>query len=346
MDIQGDLVAKINSRLKDDISKEIFMNRLLFSMTEDYTYIKNVVLTTYTGKRIYERMKQCKTPIGIFGAGRIGRKILRMYEDIEFECFIDNNRSGEYEGLPVLSLEKFLELYIEGTIVISMREGHDVVERQIKTYGIPDERIINYGFEHVRMPEGRQYFDLEKLWNIDFDNEIFVDGGAFDGNTTKYFLDTLLNRQGREGFAIVCEPEKDFFNTINNTLKDNKGKYEIFQKGLWNEKGILSFKQDSVSSTIDVEGDESIEVDTLDHIINEPVSFIKMDIEGAEYRALCGAKETIKKYMPRLAICVYHKKEDIVTIPKLVLELGKYDLFFRHYTLAESDTVLYALPKV
>ena len=73
-----------------------------------------------------------------------------------------------------------------------------------------------------------------------------------------------------------------------------------------------------------------------------------MDIEGAELEALKGARNTILKDKPDLAICVYHKNEDIIEIPRYILELDpEYELYLRHYDLAEYETVLYAVrPRV
>ena len=77
---------------------------------------------------------------------------------------------------------------------------------------------------------------------------------------------------------------------------------------------------------------------------NDKVSFIKMDIEGAELKALEGAKETISKYKPRLAICIYHKYEDIYEIGDYILTLNpNYKLYIRHYTTCMWETVLYAV---
>lgn len=74
------------------------------------------------------------------------------------------------------------------------------------------------------------------------------------------------------------------------------------------------------------------------------VTFIKMDVEGAELAALQGAQHVIRKQHPKLAICVYHKPEDIIDIPSYILSLDPgYRLFLRHYSPFEDETVLYAI---
>ncbi len=68
------------------------------------------------------------------------------------------------------------------------------------------------------------------------------------------------------------------------------------------------------------DGDISIEVRRLDDILgNRPVTFIKMDIEGSELAALRGAERIIRQQRPKLAICVYHKPEDMWEIPNFIL---------------------------
>lgn len=67
-----------------------------------------------------------------------------------------------------------------------------------------------------------------------------------------------------------------------------------------------------------------------------------MDIEGAEYNALMGAKNHITKYNPVLAVCIYHNQADFIVIPKLVLSLNKkYKVYLRHYTQGVFETVMY-----
>ncbi len=68
-----------------------------------------------------------------------------------------------------------------------------------------------------------------------------------------------------------------------------------------------------------------------------------MDVEGAELKSLIGAKNTIIKNKPRLAICVYHKPEDICEIPEYILSLvPEYKFYLRHYSSINWETVLYA----
>lgn len=82
---------------------------------------------------------------------------------------------------------------------------------------------------------------------------------------------------------------------------------------------------------------------SLDEYLTEPYSFLKADIEGFEYQMLQGAREGIRKYKPKLAICIYHNAVDFYSIPLLVKEiLPEYHLAVRHHSEKMLETVLYA----
>ena len=92
-----------------------------------------------------------------------------------------------------------------------------------------------------------------------------------------------------------------------------------------------------------------IKVTTLDKQLgNRKVSFIKMDIEGSEHEALVGAEKLIRGQTPVLAISIYHRLEDIFSLPKLIIEFcPHYKFFLRHYNFWEpAETVLYAIPEI
>ena len=81
-----------------------------------------------------------------------------------------------------------------------------------------------------------------------------------------------------------------------------------------------------------------------DHLQGEAVSFIKMDIEGAERGALRGAEQLIRRYRPDLAICVYHSISDLFEIPLYIHSIvPEYRLYLRHHTPVFCETVCYAV---
>ena len=114
---------------------------------------------------------------------------------------------------------------------------------------------------------------------------------------------------------------------------------------MWDKATVLKFRMNGTSdSTISDDGDVEISVDTIDNMCDLRPTFVKMDIEGAEYKALCGAEKTIIKNKPKQAISVYHKPEDIIELPKLLLKYNPdYKFWIRHYSFGENETVLYAL---
>ena len=86
-----------------------------------------------------------------------------------------------------------------------------------------------------------------------------------------------------------------------------------------------------------------IETVALDDVLAvKRITFIKMDIEGAEYEALLGARKLIMENRPRMAISVHHKFEDFVTLADLVLSMHPdYRIAFRHYGFDDLETVMY-----
>ena len=89
------------------------------------------------------------------------------------------------------------------------------------------------------------------------------------------------------------------------------------------------------------------EIVTLDEDIQEPVSWIKMDIEGMEYDALLGCRTHIVNEHPKLSISVYHGYDDLWLLPKLIHSLNpSYKFYLRYYggNLIPTEIVLTALP--
>ena len=113
-------------------------------------------------------------------------------------------------------------------------------------------------------------------------------------------------------------------------------------------KTKLGMKFNNYNARIDLDSEEiTVETTTIDEYFkNIKIGFIKMDIEGAERRALTGGMHTIKRDRPILAISIYHGLDDIVGIPKMLMnELDNYEFIVRHHSYTYSETVLYGIPK-
>lgn len=95
---------------------------------------------------------------------------------------------------------------------------------------------------------------------------------------------------------------------------------------------------------IDENGGVAIETISIDELLDgSEASYIKMDIEGAEYEALLGASKTIEKFRPKLAISIYHKEDDLWKLPYYLMKnYPFYRFYIRHYTDITTETVLYA----
>ncbi|MCL1884776.1 MAG: FkbM family methyltransferase [Defluviitaleaceae bacterium] len=177
------------------------------------------------------------------------------------------------------------------------------------------------------------------------ENEIFVDCGAFTGDTIQGFINNL-HKSGNMQYKKIYgfEPDASTF----EQAKKNLNKYDnitLINKGAWNCTDILKFNSHGSASSLDLEGTVEIHVQSIDSLVkNEKVTFIKMDIEGAELNALKGASETIKANKPKLAICVYHKLDDLHEIPRYIKSLvPEYKLYFRNHSKCGVETVLYAV---
>lgn len=188
-----------------------------------------------------------------------------------------------------------------------------------------------------------QYFDDDV---ISFgDNEVFVDCGAYDGDSILGFI-SHLKEKGINNYKKIYAFEAD----SNNIEKLQKNVSELpniitIPKGVSDKKGILFFASEgTISSRISDSGIQ-VPITKIDDELNgESVTYIKMDIEGSEYNALFGAKETIIKNKPKLAICIYHKPEDIAVIPNFLLTLNpEYHFCIRNYHIEGIETVLYAM---
>jgi FkbM family methyltransferase len=174
-------------------------------------------------------------------------------------------------------------------------------------------------------------------------NEVFVDAGGYDGDTTLEFCKRYPDYKR----ILFFEPSP-----LNMSLAkrqtDNIRDIIYYHNGLSDIVGTLFFDPYAgSSSSVKTSGNQkdTISVTTLDLKVEEPVSFIKMDIEGWELKALVGCRQHIICDRPKLAIAVYHNAKDFYKIPSYILSLNPYyNLYLRHYTQGWSETIMYFVP--
>ncbi len=186
-----------------------------------------------------------------------------------------------------------------------------------------------------------QYFDPVMNYT---DNEVFVDCGAYTGDTALLFIDKV---SGRYNHYYAFEPDAENRKKAESFLAD-KERITIIPKGLWNCEKTLFFNSGNASSSAVAEdGDVSVEVTSIDEYFSDKEhvpTTIKMDIEGSELEALKGAVNTIRNNKPKLAICIYHKGEDLYKIPQFIQSCrDDYKFYIRHYTDIYTELVLYAI---
>lgn len=175
--------------------------------------------------------------------------------------------------------------------------------------------------------------------------EVVIDSGSFDASTAVSFL-----KWG--GVAIdeiyTLEACPDNFDQCELTIAEaGTDRIKLIKRGTWSERTELKLSDndtDTAGAMISDVGTVDILVDSIDNMMGDKkVTFIKMDVEGAELESLKGAKKTILRDHPRLAICIYHKPSDIYEIPEYILSLdSRYRFYVRHYSTNEYETVLYA----
>lgn len=218
-------------------------------------------------------------------------------------------------------------------------------QRSREVFSVIVKRAIGGERDINLMPsicEDDQYF-VPEIVQLD-ENEDFVDVGAYDGDTVTGFLSAA---KGKFHAIHALELDKNNFGKLIQTIPTlpQHERIHAYNVGAWHEKARLAFKTEETSSRLG-NGDAMADVMPLDELLHGlPVSFIKMDIEGAEPQALQGAQAIIRNQRPKLAICVYHHISHLWEIPAYIRQLSPdYKLYLRHHTNLEYETVCYAIP--
>ena len=367
-------MIKVYEMLEDNLSKKIFLNRLLYSISESEEHIMHMIGDCYREKRnkchaneellilcekICSEQKTCR--IALFGGGEGAMTVLQLlYEygmltnpNIEV-FFVDNdkNRQGTTYNhhntamrLPVYSPQK-LDYKDENLyVLISVKNGnyHEEIYDQLICMGISDKNIFRSvpGYEYNL---GNIYF--EKGIMIPKKGDVFCDIGAYDMWNTEQFIRFCPEY----GYVYAFEADPVSFEKCQeNIIERELFHTEVFNLGIWSQESEISFESapngEYGGSRISKQGTSVVKTVALDNFLSDKkIDIIKMDIEGAELEALKGAKDIIERQKPCLCLSVYHKKWDVLELPLYIKSLNPgYKFYMRHHTFGIWDTVLYAI---
>ena len=155
--------------------------------------------------------------------------------------------------------------------------------------------------------------------------DVVIDAGGHIGESAL----TALHMGA--GLVVSVEPDPLNAEALRRNLSDaiRAGRLILVEKALWDREGTLTLhRQDaSTRSTVEPDPEDGIDVPiiTIDRLVSDlqlpRVDFIKMDIEGAEQPALRGARRTLQRFRPVLAVGSYHKPDDIDEIPHIVRDM-------------------------
>ena len=339
-------IRNIYNHLQDRESKAIFINRLLYSITDGYDYILQIIRALPQKSKLDDLVTFCREHADqmiFYGAGNDLLLLSNLDPDLCIQHICDRSVQKQQEGwrgIPVISPDELIEQRDHVYVAIATSGFYREIRKFLEEHGFRQDQIINLSM--VTDIE-KQYFDPDLM--VPGSGEVFVDGGCFNCSTGRDFIRWC---SGDYKKIYAYEPDRrNYENCLELCRKEQIERIEIFNKGLWDCAAELSFRETGGQGSAIEEGTgmTCISTTSIDETAGgENVTFIKLDVEGAERKALQGARKTIKRDRPRLAVSVYHKAEDIIELPAYILSLHEdYRLYLRHYQMSTCETILYAL---
>jgi FkbM family methyltransferase len=343
-------IKKIYDSLSDDQSRMLFFDLLQYRITGDFASIYATLIQTVKSNKfialLRNNIKMNKDRIVLYGSryfhhAEIFSKIADKLGIAIFAiCYGSTENHPCINNLQIITEEDLFNKYTDSKIVFFSLDAW-----KERSYFV--NKCWNLDNLFILLEElSTQYFDEDIM--TPHEHEVFVDGGACDMKTSIDFAKWCNGQYDAihafEPDPVCIEKCKD---TLENTQLLSKHKCHVYHAGLWSNITQFQMRTDGTGgASLAEDGQDTVNVTNLDVVLgqNNPVTFIKLDIEGSEFEALKGAKTIIQKWRPRLAVCIYHKPEDIIELPNYILSLvPDYKLYIRQYQAFIFETVLYCL---
>jgi FkbM family methyltransferase len=178
---------------------------------------------------------------------------------------------------------------------------------------------------------------------------VFVDCGAYDGDTIRQFLS---HQSGRFGKVVAFEPDRQNYENLSTYVQsleaDVSSRIQLYHGAVGDSSGEIAFNETGdMSAAVSADGRGKVALFAIDDVLssNGATTYIKLDVEGFEPQALTGAHRILKAERPFLAVSVYHRPEDLWRIPLSLHDLNHgYSLGLRTEGDDGMDVVCYAIP--
>lgn len=373
MDATLENLKKVYQMLEDEESRDIYLNRVNFYISADFRHFEQIIntylpqITPLHSDRLEEMVASLPADkdVILYGAGEIGAQMLPyVQKNRRFVGFCSQTKEKQEKGFcgyPVMSPEELVSRK-DMCVVLAANVRKLEILKLLKDNDYPEELIFD-GMDAWRVAD----CDPGQYFNPDFmkfeDGEVFVDAGCFDFGTSLTLREYCPSI--KKIYAFEPDPES-YQRCVERRDEAGLGdRAVILPFGTWSERKTLKFNvQTSGSSRIcrDEDGEREkrnsympgktsaryceISVMSIDEAVEagDKVTMIKMDVEGSELESLKGARNTIMRDKPKLAICIYHKPEDMWEIPLYIKELvPEYRFYVRHHSSGIGETVLYAV---
>ena len=319
---------------QDELSREILSDRLAYLRTGDRNIFMDRV--EKMGMKFHELSYD--RPYKLNDITRI--TVLYDNEGSDFRYVQRTLASLEWAGKRrMMTLKEFLDgaeiSASELVVPVLTHSGEKKFFMRLMTRNTAAEF---FGGLFYLIREDLQYFDVFSP----VDDEVVIDAGSYDGTTALQFLEWGRGKV-KHVYSFEFDPENAA--RCEENLRGYEDRITLIKKGTWDKDEVAHASASGNSgSSINSKGITKMYLTAIDNVVkDERVTFIKMDVEGAELKSLMGARNTIIKNHPRLAICAYHKREDLYELPGYILSLvPEYKFLLRHYCSREYETVLYA----
>ncbi len=162
--------------------------------------------------------------------------------------------------------------------------------------------------------------------------EHYLDLGAYDGDTLEEFIQIT---GGKYKKITALEPDPKNFKKLQKRVENLEAtNVKLYNLGVWSHQDQLPFQSKAGrNSALGTGKGELTPVDSVDHLLQgEAVSYIKFDVEGAEFEAIQGAKQMIRSQAPKLMLAAYHRNDDLFRLPLMLAEIQpEYRFYLRRF---------------